>query len=147
MKYPLNLIDFHDDWIRLVGKAITSYEQLLPEERIWYNVQALIDAVNKGGLINYYGNPDADRLLETMADLKTIGAVYILEILNKMNALFPHGIPSSDLDERNKVILSWNDDTVCDLLDNLDIEFYKYCPVLENTLMEHILAKSLTMAT
>lgn len=146
MKYPLNLIDFHNDWTRLVGKAITSYEQLLPEERIWYNIQVLIDAVNNGGVISYYSNPGADHLLETMADLKIIGATYILEILHKMNALFPNGIPPSDIEERNNVILSWNDDTVCDLLDNLDIDFYKNCPILENTLMEHILAKSLTMA-
>ncbi len=146
MKYPLNLIDFHNDWVRLVGKAVTSYEQLQPEERTWYNIQALIDAVNKGGVISYYSNPGADHLFETMADLKVVGATQAVEILSKMNALFPGGIPSPDIDERNRAILSWNDDTVCDLLDNLDIDFYKYCPILENTLMEHILAHSLTMA-
>jgi hypothetical protein len=138
------LIDFNDDWGRLVDIAYNSYPLLTPDERIWYNVQGLMQDIANGGLISYYYNYGADHLYETMADLQTIGAGKIIELLQKINELFPDGIPGSDINERNNVISNWEDGAIDDLLRNLDDGYFKEQEQsLENILVEYILAKGL----
>src|SRR5580658_9571121 len=143
MQLQLNLNDFHNDWAKLVGKAIHNYQLLSPDERIWYNIQALKDAVDNGGLISYYYNDGANHLSETIADLKTIGADNIVALLQQVNQLFPDEVSALSINERNNVISTWEDGAFDDLLNKLDAHFYKEEPTLETALIEHIVAKGI----
>ncbi len=111
-------------WEELCDSLDTKgYKHLSPDQRIWMNVRVLIDAVNDGGLISFYYNSGADHLKEALADLHTIGAPNIIDLLEQINALFPDRKPSSDIDERNDVISSWHDDEHDQLLEQLDEKF------------------------
>jgi hypothetical protein len=85
------------------------YVALTSAERIWLDVRSLIDSVENGGLISYYYNSGADRLPECMAALDHLGAIDIRRQVERVNALFPGGVPPS-LNARNDVIDSWDDD-------------------------------------
>lgn len=50
--------------------------------------------------------------------------VYGIVLFKKINELFPNGEPSTDIDERNKVIESWDDGQYDDLFESLDERFY-----------------------
>lgn len=85
------------------------YESLNCDERLWFNVRGLIDSVNNGGIISFYYNSGADYLEDTMKGLQILEATEVLDFLAKVNELFPNGKPSTDMDERNEVISSWED--------------------------------------
>lgn len=122
-------------WVALCDKVDRKgYEHLSSDERIWFNVRILIDAVDNGGLISFYYNSGADYLDGLMADLKTIGAQDIVELLEQINALFPGQKPSRDIDKRNQVIDSWHDGENNNLLEQLDKKFYALEAELETNL-------------
>lgn len=133
------LCDFQTDWEKLVDKALSDYSLLNPDERIWFNVQCLMDAVDNGGLISHYYNSGADHNKETIADLTTLGLLDIADMLLQINKRFPGNAPSVDIDERNDVIDSWEeDDDVNDWLDQLDHQFFNREQELEQKLVNHL---------
>ncbi len=111
-------------WEQLVSKAFSDYGSLSAGERIWFNVDVLIDSVNDGGLVSFYYNSGADHLKETMEDLATIEAHAVLALLDRINEFFPGGSPSTNIDERNAVIAAWESEGHDDILDTLDQEFF-----------------------
>lgn len=126
--------DWKDRWMALVDKwDVEGYESLSPDERIWFIIRGLIDSVGNGGLVSFYYNPNADHLDDTMDALRALGALEVIEIMNRVNSLFPGGRPSGDIDERNAVIDQW-DDSVSDLLEQLDQEFWELDDDLEDEL-------------
>jgi len=147
MPSQIDLTTFHNDWIRLVDKAIFHYEQLTEDERIWFSTQSLIHAVNDGGLISYYYDRGADHLQDTMADLKKLGAEEVLALLWQINQLFPGGVPPEDIDERNDIIDTWDEDEVSSLFDKLDEMFFDREAYLENLLIAHIISKGLNITS
>jgi hypothetical protein len=147
MPGQIDLTSFHNDWIRLVDKAIFHYELLTEDERAWFNIQSLMQAVNDGGLVSYYFDHGADHLMETMADLKKLGADEVLGLLQQMNRLFPDELPPADIDERNNIIDTWDEDEVTDLLDKLDEMFFDSEDALENLLIKHILSRGLNITS
>ena len=117
--------DWEQRWNQLYDKCYKKgYGSLSSDERIWFNVRGVIDAINNGGTISYYYNHGADDLDDTLKDLKKINAIEMIDILNKINELFPNGKPSTDIDERNKVIDSWDDGQYHDLFEALNERFY-----------------------
>lgn len=62
-------------WQELVNKySATGYDSLTSDERTWFNIQCLIDAIDNGGIISFYYNSGADYLEETMEDLNKLKA-------------------------------------------------------------------------
>lgn len=117
--------DWEQRWNQLYDKCYKKgYESLSSDERIWFNVRGVIDAINNGGTISYYYNHGADDLDDTLEDLQKIDAIDVVNLLQKMNKLFPNGTPSKNIDERNEVIGSWEDGQYDDLLESLDERFY-----------------------
>ena len=147
MPTDIDLSTFHNDWIRLVDKAIFHYELLTEDERIWFNTQSLIHAVNDDGLISFYYNYGADHLSDTMTDLKALGADEVVTILQEINQLFPEGLPSTDIEERNDAMDTWDEDEVNPLLDKLDEMFYHAEAKLENQLITHIISRNLNITS
>ncbi|MCD1261361.1 DUF4375 domain-containing protein [Paenibacillus athensensis] len=123
-------------WQKLVNKLDElGYDQLTENERIWVNIRDLIDSFNDGGLISYYYNHGADYLEDMMDNLKELGAANILELVVKLNQLFPNGVPPKDIDARNDIISSWEDESIDELLEELDSEFDELVGELEARLV------------
>ena len=122
----MNYEDWKDRWEELIIKyTLKGYESFDSDERIWFNIRSLIDAVDNGGIISFYYNYGADYMDETLEDLGKIGAREVMQILEKVNRLFPNGKPSKDIDERNEVIDTFEeDDSLKALFESLDEEFY-----------------------
>lgn len=114
------------------------YESLSRDERIWYNVGNLIDEAENAGLLSYYYNQGANHLQDTIKDLKLLKATSVIKILQQINNLFPNGIPPENVNERNKIIESWEDEKTEKLLYKLDGEFEKIIGKLENNLQNVI---------
>lgn len=55
-------------------------------------------------------------------------------MLKKINMLFPSGKPSTNIDKRNDVISSWEDDQYEELFERLDEQFYELEEDLESKL-------------
>ena len=112
----LSYEDWELRWYELFEKLdLEGYDSLNPDEKLWFNVRVLIDSVNNGGIISFYYNSGADYLEDTMEDLQKLDATDVLDILVKMNELFPNGKPPKGNDERNEIISSWEDDGVYDI--------------------------------
>jgi hypothetical protein len=125
IKLTLNDEDWQDHWEKLFEKLdAEGYESLTSDERIWFNVRGIIDTIDNGGIISFYYNHGADTLDDTIDDLRSIDAVEIIDLLQKVNKLFPNDKPSKDIDERNEVINSWDDGEHEDLFEALDDQFY-----------------------
>lgn len=126
-------------WERLVEKVEkVGHEALTESERIWYTTRVLTDSVGDGGIISFYYNTGADDLEETMEDLKKIKADKIIKLLEKVNDLFPNGQVSKDIDERNDIINSWEDEKTENLLESLDEKFFELEEYLEKKVEPYI---------
>jgi hypothetical protein len=118
----------YEDWEKRWNQLFEKYDEkgylsFSSDERIWFNVRGLIDAIENGGLISFYYNFGADHLDETLEDLKKIDANEVINMLGKVNELFPNGTPPKDIDNRNEVIDSW-DGLYEELLESLDERFF-----------------------
>jgi Domain of unknown function (DUF4375) len=119
----------YEEWEQRWNQLFDKYEEkgylsFSSDERIWFNVRGLIDAIENGGLISFYYNYAADYLDDTLEDLKKLDAIDVINLLQKVNDLFPNGNPPKDIDERNEVIDSW-DGQYDDLFEELDNRFYE----------------------
>lgn len=135
------LLAFQAHWESLVDKAFVDYGSLTPDERVWINVQSLLDQVNNGGLISHYYNSGADYNQETILDLQWLGFPQLAGLLIRINGLFPGGRPSTDINERNEVIDTWPAGKYDELLEELDEQFYQKGLELESILIRHIETK------
>lgn len=132
-----SLTTFQPEWEQLVDKAVTDYSSLTGDERIWFNIQALIGDVENGGMISHYYNSGADRIFDTIEDLNSLGYSDLSEALEKINSLFPEGTAITDFEQRNTVIDTW-DGSHDNMLEYLDIQFFKTIPQLESSLVRFI---------
>lgn len=139
-----SLINFQDEWEKLVTKGFTDFQSLTPDERIWFTIESLIGYVDNGGLISHYYNHGADRNKETIDDLETLGFSDIADLLKRINNWFPNGQPSTDVEERNRVISDWEGEEYDELLEDFDNQFYNREKELEDELIRHIETKVLS---
>ncbi|CCH55754.1 hypothetical protein BN8_05039 [Fibrisoma limi BUZ 3] len=137
------LSDYQQAWEKLVDKGFSNYESMTPAERIWFNLQTLLDTVDNGGLISHYYNTDADRNRETIEDLIVFGFPELADLLLSINAWFPGGHPSLDIEERNDAISNWAEGQYDSLLEEFDNRFYAMETALESALVNHIEQKGL----
>ncbi len=131
----MDYMEWEHPWKELVNKySDNGYEGLTPDERVWFNVRCLIDSVDNGGIISFYYNSGADYLEETIEDLNKLKASKAINLLKKVNKLFPNGKPSKNIAERNDVISSWEDEQNEKLFEKLDEQFYELEEDLESKL-------------
>ncbi len=84
-----SLYDIHDKWEDLVEKVYSEgYDVLTDHEKVWFNIQCLIQAVNGGGFIGYYSNAEADAVDDCVRALEVIGAANTRRLVERMNGLF-----------------------------------------------------------
>jgi hypothetical protein len=96
-------------WRSIEEKGLNNYQALTAPERVWYCVSCLTISARNGGLVSYYYNSHADHIEDLMTSLVTLGATDMLELMNRMNALFSRPIPI-DLELLYEEIASWDDD-------------------------------------
>jgi hypothetical protein len=117
-----DVFTFHEQWRRLADKAFgQGYENLTPDEKVWFNVQSLIQTLHDGGLISFYYNDGANHVGDCVVALDRIGAHEFRRLVDRVSGLFPGGVPNTT-SERNAIIDSWPDGTVDDLLSAIDTE-------------------------
>ncbi len=82
---------------------------LSAEERQFYLVQVLWMEVNNGGFDQYFCNGSGDDAPETLAVLRSMGADFVADLMEKSIAQFGETYPT-DWDERNDLTNAWEDD-------------------------------------
>ncbi len=125
---------------KLIDKALSNYESLSKEERICYSIRVTLDSVNNGGLPSVYYNCAADNIYEIIEDFKIIEQYEIVKVIEEANKLFPNEKVPSSVEERNKIIDSWEyddySDELCNRADEIfyraDEVFYQKEEILEN---------------
>ena len=125
-----------DAWARVCDKVGDGgYSALSEAERVWFNIRALIDSIEGGGVISYFYNSGADTLADCVAALDRLGAGAAKRELERVGALFPGGIPAS-MEARNAVIDSWDesDESIEQLLDAVDATLMPMVPDMEERL-------------
>ncbi len=102
-----SLYDFDNKWTGLVEKAYSEdYGTLTDHERIWFNIQCLIQAVNNGGFVSYYSSSVANTVDDCVHALGVIGAANSKVLVERVNSLFEHGVPK-DTKKRNMEMEHW----------------------------------------
>ena len=126
-------------WIALCEKwEARGYESLSADEKVWMNVRALIDAVENGGVTSFYYNSGADTLADAMAALRRLGAHEVAAQIERVNRLFPGGVPTS-IDARNAVIDSWDGSAQIDrLIEEVDEKLMPMFQELELSLEQFV---------
>lgn len=119
--------------------ATEGYDALSREERLWFNVRSLIDAVEGGGLISYFYNLGADSYGDMLQALDQLGAGSVKAQVERVIRLFPGGVPG-DVEGRNRVIDSWDDDdkSVDRLLEEVDDALMPQMEELERRLASFV---------
>jgi len=139
----MDLGDFHEDWCKIVDKGMRDYSSLTSPERVWFNIQVLVSMAQNGGLCSYFVEGTVEHVLETMEDLRLLGANEMVCILEKMSSLFPNGRPCKEISDRMDVMTGWRGKHR-KLLDILNKEFYQRDDELEKELVEYIIENKLS---
>lgn len=93
-----------------------------PNERPW-RIFWLITEVNNGGMDQYFHNSSGDFALETVGDLRLIGAPETAELVERGCKLFPEGKPARDTELRRKQMDKFSREQMISL-DDLSNPFY-----------------------
>lgn len=134
-----DLFDFQEKWEELVDKANSGgYGSLSPDEKVWLNAQYLTNSIGNGGLISYYYNSSADTLEDCLQALEILGATRMKGLMERINRLFPGGVPK-DVATRNEIINSWpEDDENLEELDDIENVALSEMTKVESRLVEFI---------
>jgi len=134
-----SLDDYQNEWNIICDKAFTEYSELSFSERIWFNVQCLINAVNNGGIISYYYNNGADYYYETINDLKILEQNKIIILMERSAKIFPNNIVPKNIDERNNVISNLPEGKFDKELEEIDEIFFNNENELEQSLINYLI--------
>ncbi len=94
-------------WAKINYAAEDDYYSLSDEERAFYNVKNILDAVSGPGLLNYYESDLANYAVDAVDDLYNAGMDEVASIIENANAIFPGGCPPEEAEERMEIIDSW----------------------------------------
>jgi hypothetical protein len=77
-------------WKKIVDKGFSDYSKLNRDERVWFNIEPLVEL----GLWDHYMNSGADHNADTIDDLEYLNFSSIANLLRKFNIkYFPIGVP------------------------------------------------------
>ena len=97
-------------WNKINEEAEDDYYSLTENERAFFNLKNLSDAVNGRGLLSFYENEYANYCEDVIEDLYSSGMDEIAAVLESANSTFPGGVPDEDIEERLEIIDSWDHD-------------------------------------
>ncbi len=92
---------------RINEAAEDDYFGLSDEERAFYNIKNILDAVNGSGLLSYYENDCSNYAVDSVDDLYSAGMDEVASIIENANAIFPGGCPPEESEDRMEIIDSW----------------------------------------
>ena len=125
-------------WEKLVDERFAlGYNKLTSDERLWYNIQALILATRNRGLFGLYYNSNVS-IQDTIDDLKSLNS-NVAVILEDFNKIFPDSNPPDDTDERNKILDSLDKQVLGDSLKKADSRLTDNLEELEKKLRDFII--------
>lgn len=113
--------EFQDLWETIVNKGINNYETLSREERIWFNLEPLLEL----GLIDHYVNSGAEHNSDTIEDLRYINQDVFADLMIKFNSAFRGGGVPLDINERNDQLGDDFEDQFVDEIDEKAWALYK----------------------
>lgn len=121
-------------WEKIVDLGFSNYNKLSREQRVWFNIEPLID----DGLWNHYVNHGADYNADTIEDLEYLNFKSIANQLREFNrTYFPKGVPEGP-DERQEQLDTFPEDKLEDDLEEMDDKFWGLSDDLEKALLEYI---------
>ena len=123
-------MDHFEIWSEILSTAEDDYYALSNEERMIYGLKSILDAVNGQGLIAYYEGNAASHAEDTVEDLYTLGLDEIAAGIESANAMFPEGIPPTDVEERLDCISDWEGE-FDDLFEEWTDEILEFSSMLE----------------
>ncbi|WML48798.1 DUF4375 domain-containing protein [Neobacillus sp. PS3-34] len=118
--------DWEQKWNDLYEKLEREgYKNLTPDERLWFNVRSVIDAINSGGISSYYVNKWFENMDDTFEDLEKLNANNVIELLKHVNEKLPTGTLLKDGDEISDIFadLDEQNDDFNDFIEELNDKF------------------------
>ncbi|MFB3101565.1 MAG: DUF4375 domain-containing protein [Gammaproteobacteria bacterium] len=138
-----SLYDFDDKWTGIVEKAYSEdHGALTDHEKIWFNIQCLIEAVNNGGFVDYYSSSVAETVDDCLHALDVIGAVNSKKLVERVkNSLFEHGVPK-DTKKRNMEMDHWPASKEA-VINDVEIAYFTQEENIEELLVNFIVEKGI----
>ncbi|REH56165.1 uncharacterized protein DUF4375 [Tenacibaculum gallaicum] len=118
---------------KIVDIGVTDYDSLNSHQRIWFNIEPLVN----GGIIEYYTNHGAENNSDLLEDLKKINLNTVISVFNEVNTLFMKGKPPKDIDERNNEISEWDTKKI-DILERSEKNFWENSQETEIVLYKYV---------
>ena len=120
----------------------THIERLSPAAQVLYHTGVFCGEMVNGGISQFFSNTSGNRAHETLAALRTIGAVLCAELLEKALTLFPDGIAPVDRWPRVDLLLAFEKRNTT-FLDELNQVFDARIDALRGTPDEDVFALEL----
>ncbi len=92
---------------KISAMAEDDYFSLTDEERTFYNIKNILDAVNGKGLLSYYESDCSNYAIDAVDDLYSAGMDEVASVIESANAIFPGGCPPEEAEDRVEIIDSW----------------------------------------
>jgi len=121
-------------WERIVKRGFTNYHKLTQDERVWFNIEALITS----GLWDHYVNGGADKNADTIEDLEYLNFSSIANLLREFNkVVFPNGVPQEPEARQDKFNELLEEDLEKQI-DKMEDVFANVSEELKQVLQKHI---------
>ena len=120
-----NLLIALGGWLCKKGNYGNNIDKLSAAEKCFYLVYQLEGEINNGGFSQFFYNSSGDFANDTAAALREIGADKAADIYDKALAAFG-GTVSKNRSERNIRLNDAISNSIIEILNQCDIEFYKY---------------------
>jgi hypothetical protein len=119
----LEFEDWEQRWKELYNKFDEEeYKKFTPDERLWFNIRSVIDAINSGGIGSYYINKWFVDMNDTIEDLEKIEAHNVITMLKQVNELLPNGALLKEADELSEIIADLGEESD-ELLEEINEKF------------------------
>lgn len=107
-----------------------NYYALTDEEKTVYNAKSILNAVNGGGLLEYYKGVCGGYACDALDQLYSIGMDEIAAVIESANSIFPESYPPEDISERLDIISDFEDEYEA-LFDEWTDEILEFASMLE----------------
>ncbi len=115
------------------------FDSLSHPEKVLHHIYWLESEVNNGGFDQFFINSSGDYALDTPTALDDIGAHNTANLMKRAIDMFPNGSPSRDRKQRVEQLDSM-DESIRDMIGELDAEFYEYRDPLEELQGKYMVA-------
>jgi len=117
-------------------------DHLSKPAQVLFNTGWFAGEVINGGISQFFSNSSGNRAHETLASLRTIGAVLCVQLLEKVLSLFPNGIAPADRQKRCELLFAFEERDP-QFLEDLTQIFYKRVDALGSVPEEDLTALEL----